>query len=244
MAYRENPKTKGSEIICCIPQSGKCPIGCRGCFFNSAGSYLDPVSENLPNMPTLREVGRRIVRVNDGHDSNYQYRKVIDETKQYPRKFYNTSIPHLYFPAPVVLTINPGGDTDRKWEKIEDPPKNLMAVRFRANLWNVPMLREAIDHYGSRKVPILITVMTYGDVSDINESFESFYDYKKHVLNSYYCLSRVGLDLLWGCVVPDPPLSDYVDLCGNAELWGEKYSCADCRNCEKLYWKAIGGIRE
>jgi|GEM_PF-4975445 len=26
--YIENPKTKGSGIICCIPQTGVCPIGC------------------------------------------------------------------------------------------------------------------------------------------------------------------------------------------------------------------------
>lgn len=26
MTYEENPKTKGSGIVCCIPQNGRCPI--------------------------------------------------------------------------------------------------------------------------------------------------------------------------------------------------------------------------
>ena len=35
MSYVENPKTKGSGILCCIPQKGRCPNNCSDCFFQS-----------------------------------------------------------------------------------------------------------------------------------------------------------------------------------------------------------------
>ena len=50
MPYKENPKTKGSGIICCIPQKGTCPNNCEDCFFQSGRSYLEPLSENLPRV--------------------------------------------------------------------------------------------------------------------------------------------------------------------------------------------------
>lgn len=53
MRYKENPKTKGSGIIACIPQTGVCPNKCEDCFFQSGRSYLEPLEENLPNMPTV-----------------------------------------------------------------------------------------------------------------------------------------------------------------------------------------------
>ena len=68
MSYIENPKTKGSGIISCIPQKGICPNTCEDCFFQSGRSYLEPLDENLPNLP--EEVDYQIVRVNDGNDSN------------------------------------------------------------------------------------------------------------------------------------------------------------------------------
>ena len=71
MVYKENPKTKNSGILCCIPQTGKCPQGCEDCFFQSGRSYLEPLDENLPNMPTIEEAKNRLIRVNaDGNDSN------------------------------------------------------------------------------------------------------------------------------------------------------------------------------
>jgi len=70
MPYIENPKTKGSGIICCIPQAGECPIHCDDCFFQSGRSYLEPLDVNLPNLPSKEESQGRVVRVNDGNDSN------------------------------------------------------------------------------------------------------------------------------------------------------------------------------
>ncbi len=49
MSYKENPKTKGSGIISCIPQKGVCPNKCEDCFFQSDRSYLEPLGENLPS---------------------------------------------------------------------------------------------------------------------------------------------------------------------------------------------------
>lgn len=49
MSYIENPKTKGSGIVCAIPQTGVCPIGCEDCFFQSDRSFLEPLDENLPS---------------------------------------------------------------------------------------------------------------------------------------------------------------------------------------------------
>ena len=106
--YIENPKTRGSGIVCVIPQTGHCPNECEDCFFQSGRSYLEPLDTNLPNMIPPEDVGDRIVRVNDGNDSNVNHSLVIESTKCYKHKFYNTAIPQLDFDAPVVLTVNPG----------------------------------------------------------------------------------------------------------------------------------------
>jgi len=55
MTYKENPKTKGSGILCAIPQTGRCPMQCSDCFFQSGRSFLEPLDENLPNMPEFHE---------------------------------------------------------------------------------------------------------------------------------------------------------------------------------------------
>jgi hypothetical protein len=69
MGYIYNPKTKGSGIICCIPQTGTCPNKCEDCFFQSGRSYLEPLEQNLPNIPSLEQVGNQVVRINDGNVS-------------------------------------------------------------------------------------------------------------------------------------------------------------------------------
>ena len=46
MSYIENPKTKGSGIIACIPQKGLCPNKCEDCFFQSGRSYLEPLEHD------------------------------------------------------------------------------------------------------------------------------------------------------------------------------------------------------
>ena len=87
--YIENPKTKGSGIVCAIPQTGTCPNKCEDCFFQSGRSYLEPLVDNLPNLP--EEVDYQIVRINDGNDSNVDYPAVIMRTESYKHKFFNRS---------------------------------------------------------------------------------------------------------------------------------------------------------
>ena len=131
----ENPKTRGSGIITAIPQKGKCPIGCLDCFFQSGRSYLEPLEEHLPNMPSEEQARFKVVRVNDGNDSNVQRKLVIEKTKVYPMKFFNTSIPNNLreFVDPVVLTVNPHELTDFNFHKLRYPPINLMFIRIRVN---------------------------------------------------------------------------------------------------------------
>ena len=155
MSYKENPKTKGSGILCCISQSSKCPNGCSDCFFNSGRSYLSPLEDNLPNMPAPRP--DRVFRINDGNDSNIDREKVIAATVQYQMKFFNTAIPRdlAGFPGPVVLTANPGAMTDRDFHRIDPIPKNLMAARIRVNMWNLESVVDpAVAHFAERNVPL------------------------------------------------------------------------------------------
>jgi hypothetical protein len=91
-SYIENPKTKGSGVICCIPQKGFCPVNCADCFFQSGRSYLEPLEEKLPNMPTLEQSAGMVVRVNDGNDSNNQREPVMSAVERYPQKFFNVIV--------------------------------------------------------------------------------------------------------------------------------------------------------
>jgi len=93
IVYRENPKTQGSGIVCAIPQTGTCPNGCEDCFFQSGRSYLEPLDETLPNLPPAKIAAGRIVRVNDGNDSNVRRDEVMRAVQTYPMRFYNTAIP-------------------------------------------------------------------------------------------------------------------------------------------------------
>jgi len=59
-------------------------------------------------------MSRRVVRVNDGNDSNVERNLVMATAAAFPMKFYNTAINKDLggFDAPVVLTVNPGGYTN------------------------------------------------------------------------------------------------------------------------------------
>lgn len=230
MGYIENPKTKESGIICCIPQEGECPVKCDDCFFQSGRSYLEPLDENLPNMPDPNWVEKNnyIVRVNDGNDSNHQHDLVVDETSVYKHRFFNTSIPKLDFPGPVVLTLNPGKMTDKSWHKIDPIPDNLMFVRFRTNMWNHNLLGEAIEYYTEKEVPVVVTFMAYYK-KDLPENHKQFYVFKKRTLNSYWVLS----DGAWHSIMVDFKRNPYVYSCGIK--YGD-YACKRCGNCLREYF--------
>jgi len=231
--YIVNPKTKGSGIVCAIPQEGTCPIGCADCFFTSGRSYLRPLEENLPNMPTLEEVGDCVVRVNDGNDSNNQQNLVIESTKHYPRRFYNTSIPTNLekFREPVVLTINPHTMTDKSFHKLDPIPKNLMFVRVRVNSWNFNIVKKAVEYYTSRDIAVVLTFMAYY-TETVPEDHKKHYIYKKRTLNSYNVIKTD----IWKMIMKEFEYNALVSSCSKVE--GEKAirACRHCGNCLREYY--------
>lgn len=232
--YKENPKTKGSGIVCCIPQKGTCPVGCDDCFFQSGRSYLEPLSENLPNIPD--DTISRVVRINDGNDSNIQFSHVIMATSMYEMKFYNTSIPKIiHFDAPVVLTLNPSKMTDISIHKVDPIPDNLMFVRIRTNTWNLHLVDEAIQYYSEKDIAIVLTFMAYYDENSIPEDQRSFYIYRKRTLNSYYAITTDA----WRNIMRKYEDHVRVYSCGKIEGERGKTACKYCGNCLREYFATV-----
>jgi hypothetical protein len=235
MTYKENPKTKGSGIVCAIPQEGTCPNNCEDCFFQSGRSYLEPLDENLPNLP--ENLTFQIVRVNDGNDSNVDSATVKIRTACYGHKFYNTAIPELsHFESPVVLTTNPGSMTDKDFHKIDKPPTNLMFVRFRANTWNVELQKQCIEYYANREVPIVLTFMAYFDTAHkIPEIHEPLYTYRKRTLNSYWAITTAA----WRMIMEQHENNKWVYSCGKIEGELGDTHCRFCGNCIREYFATL-----
>jgi len=235
--YKENPKTAGSGIACAIPQKGECPMHCEDCFFQSGRSYLEPLVENLPNMPADTE--GRVVRVNDGNDSNVERELVLARTKYYRHKFYNTSIPKA-FDEPWVLTINPGNNTDKDFWALDPVPKSLMFVRFRANTWNVALAAEAVAHYTSRNVPVVLTFMAYFKFEgNVPKEHVTFYVKRKRTANEYLAITTAGWRRVMQ-VFQDNPL---VHSCGKIEGEKGKSGCKYCGNCLREYFATTERLR-
>lgn len=229
MNYKENPKTKGSGIICSIPQIGTCPNKCDDCFFQSGRSYLEPLKENLPNIPP--QVFYNVVRVNDGNDSNVNFPQAMLDSEQFPMKFYNTAIPKNIdrFDAPVVLTVNPAKLTDESFHQLNPIPKNLMMVRFRTNMWNYQVLGwEVVEYYTKKQIPVILTFMAYY-TETIPEGCTSFYTYRKRTLNSYWVITQEGWDMIVNSFKNNP----YVYTCGKD---ANTFPCHRCGNCLREYF--------
>lgn len=238
--YKENPKTKGSGIVCAIPQKGTCPNKCDDCFFQSGRSYLEPLEENLPNMPDAICNDFRLVRINDGNDSNVDREQVIKACRIYPMKFYNTAIPKNLdkFDAPIVLTINPGKMTDKDFFMLDEQhiPKNLMFVRFRTNTWNLDLVDRAISHYSMYQVPIVLTFMAYfNEVETIPQWHLANYVFRKRTLNSYWAITTEA----WETIMAGYKYNKWVYSCGKIE--GEKgtSACRHCGNCIREYFATM-----
>lgn len=229
MSYIENPKTKGSGILCAIPQSTKCPIGCADCFFQSGRSYLEPLSKNLPNIPPDQSIQNYIIRVNDGNDSNVDKVKVIEATEKWPYKFYNTSIPDLDFPGPVVLTVNPATMTDVSAHLLKNVPSNLMFVRVRVNTWNTNVVDTVVNHYTLKNVPIILTFMAYYKEPP---RLKLHYTIRKRTTNTYWTITQQA----WNAVVRRYSGDELVYTCGKA---ADIHSCMRCGNCLREYWATM-----
>lgn len=241
MTYVENPKTKGSKIICCVPQQGRCPVRCADCFYQpneesgESRAYLGPHYEATPNIPSLETAKNKIVRVNDVNDSNNKRDLVMEATALFVDKFYNTSIPKNIeeFVHPVVLTVNPGSAklTNTWFHQLHLISKNLMFVRARVNTWNLSFIDQIVAYYSKRRVPVVLTFMAYYE-TPIPETHKAFYSHRKRTLNSYWVINPK----LWDFVVDRYKDNQYVRTCGSD---ANAFACTECRNCEKLYIKKI-----
>ena len=244
--YKENPKTKNSGIHCVIPQTGTCPNRCEDCFFQSGRSYLEPLEDNLPNMPpnNWSDVENRVFRINDGNDSNVDRETVMEMSMSYPMKFYNTAIMRdiAEFEDPVVLTINPGHMTDESWHKFLDPiPANLMFVRIRTNSWNIDnVVKPAIEYYINRNVPVVLTFMAYYDTPEsIPLSHKKNYVFRKRTLNSYFVITTK----VWEEIMEDFKYEPYVYSCSKVEGDLAIRACARCGNCIREYFVTMERMR-
>ena len=244
MSYKENPKTKGSGIICAIPQTGRCPNDCEDCFFQSGRSFLEPLEDNLPNMPSLEEANGRVVRVNDGNDSNVDREMVMEAVEKYQMKFYNTSIARDLeeFEDPFVLTINPGFMTDKSWHKLIKPPKNLMFVRIRTNTWNIfDVVYPALTYYTELGVPVVLTFMAYFDNWDkMPIAHQPNYMYRKRTLNSYYAITTKA----WNEIMEYFEYNKLVHSCGKVEGEMGDTHCKYCGNCLREYFATMERLRK
>jgi hypothetical protein len=202
--------------------------------YQSGRSYLEPLETNLPNMPDVPSTEDKIVRINDGNDSNNNRFLVMHDTEKYKHKFYNTSIPNGIeeFNAPVVLTINPNNMTDDSFYKIDKPPVNLMFVRFRSNTWNIELACDAADFYEKRNIPLILTFMAYNELLSIPIDYQKDYIRAKRTLNEYWCITYAAFRYIITLIN-----SHMVYTCGRVTN-DNKHStlCMHCGNCIREYY--------
>jgi len=233
MSTPRNPKQEGSNVCDAVPQKGPCPIGCNQCFYNRPNAFYTDIAE--PLMPTLEEVGDKIVRVNSGNDSNNDKQFVIDSTAMYKKRFFNTSQPYVDFPDPVVLTANPD---EEEWYLAPGSPEflndvsNIMFVRLRVSPTNLKLIDHAIIDWTDAKVPVVLTFMRYYDQEPIGN--DNQFEFKKHILNSYWCPTKDFMKE----IIDKYEDNELVTTCGTLE---SSY-CKDCGNCEKYYLEKVGEV--
>ena len=230
VGYFYNPKLlKGTKIIDCTPQAGKCPLAkdhdCGiDCYFQN-GWYIPGYQQSIPPKKLAKN---RIVRFNSGNDSNNQRDLVMRVSEQFEDSFFNTSIPEFDFSGPVVFTCNSEKTNDRAYT-LEKIPKNLMFVRFRINTWNLELAGEIIKHYEKFNVPIVLTFMRYRNKDRIPEEFIDDYECKKNVTNPYFMIRKASRKEI---IIEFRRNHKNVFQCGTYE---SSY-CKDCGNCERFYY--------
>jgi hypothetical protein len=232
MPYKPNPKFAGSNIVGAIPQKGPCPMKCPDCFFNTR-SYLYPLSENLPNLPSLEETRGKIVRVNDGNDSNVDRELVIESTKEYEHAFFNTAIPRDLegFGRPVILTANPAKKTDVSAYLLDPIPVNLMSVRFRVNTWNIHVCDKVVEHYTKVSIPVFLTFMAYY-LEVVPAGHEQNYAVQRRTINEYNAITKEARARIQARYASNP----LVLTCGTSVT---DCLCKECGNCELAYWECL-----
>lgn len=235
---KRNPKQAGTNLFDCIPQKGPCPNNCSQCFYNR--NFYLPI--NCVHFPYLFEVGDGIVRVNSGHDSNIKREWVITSTKCYPKRFFNTSIPNLDFPDPVVFTANRCEEDPRAYLPCHFVGKNaeylerLMFVRLRTSSTNLVVVADTAKHWGEAGIPVLLTFMRYYDENVLEKQNASSYTQRTHVTNSYWCPTTAFMRYALGYV---REFNSKIEMCGtpNSSL------CGNCLRCERYYYSAKRRMR-
>lgn len=239
-----NPKLVGSLVVDCIPQTGHCPNGCAECFYNAPGFYR---TKDYSLFPHPDEVGERVVRVNSGHDSNrggvvrlpaghwllpdlgigagepvrLSRKTLVSICRHYygGRCFWNTSIARFDFPGPVLFTAN------GRESLFVRCPANVMAVRIRANVWDLDVQDRLVEHYRAQGVAIVMTMTRYYSAESIPPEQRERYVEKVHVLNPSYMLR------------PEEHVTFMTRYKGKGvRLCGTPWSsyCVDCGNCPTL----------
>lgn len=231
----DNPKQEGSNLVDCRPQVGKCPMNCSQCYYNRDEYYND---RDKPNIPSIKEVGDRIVRMNAGHDSNVSYGLVVETAKMYKHHFFNTSVPELDFPGPVVYTANREEEMPARLLHC-DLQENIMFVRLRVSPSNLEHVQLAVNHYCNiEKVPVVLTMMRYYDddaAMKVNNTICDglTYEYKKHIINSCWMPSK---NFKFFVLYKMKKIAGrMVSLCGTLD----SNLCKDCKNCETYYWQTL-----
>lgn len=221
---KRNPKQDGTNIFNCIPQSGKCLIGCNQCFFNRENAFYT----ETPAFPTLEEVGNGIVKINDGNDSNLDREYVIQSTEKYAKRFFNTSIPNFDFPAPVVFTANRREELWATSPPFPVPP-NLMFVRLRVSSTNLNRIDRAVKEWTGANVPVVLTFMAYYDNPPANVEL---YEWKIRHVNEYWCPKPSFIQSVRNHYINNR----LVSIC-------ESY-CKTCLNCETYYIQTAKRMKE
>lgn len=221
----DNKKLEGSNIIDARPQIGDCPGNCNECFYN----YMSASYKNKPIIPKTTEAVGKIVRMNAEHDSNNQKSLVVSTALMYQDSFFNTARSDVYFPRPVVLTVNPREtDEPARWTRPRDilcPQcfERIMFVRYRTSADNYLKCCKMAEEWAKRNIPIVFTFMRYYDSSKCPSL--NAYEKRLHFLHECWQLGeKQKVDI-----------SRYLRnfLGKNALFCGDL--CRTCGNCEQLY---------
>ena len=153
---------------------------------------------------------------------------VIEATEQYKKKFYNTSIPKVNFPAPVVFTANryeedaPFSPLSFPWDDL----KNIMAIRLRVSSTNLKWIDLGVTQWAKGMgIPVTLTFMAYYTDQPADKDK---YEWRVRHINSYLCPNK---DFMVETLKREKEIGgDLVCACGI-----ETGYCKDCQNCERLY---------
>lgn len=226
---KRNPKQDGTQLFDCIPQAGPCPNNCSQCYYNR--NFYLPIDRG--HFPTLEEVGDGIVRVNSGHDSNISREYVIESTKLYTKRFFNTSIPEFDFPVPVVFTAN-RFEESWSWLPRTVPSTSfdkLMFVRLRVSSTNLGHVKFAVEEWREAGVPVVLTFMRYYDADEFAKQNVSYYTQRTHVTNSYWCPTEAFMRRTIAAMCA---FNSEIEMCGTPI----SSFCKDCLCCERYYYEA------